>query len=173
MTWQKIDEKLIHDGWRKVVLKTFILPDGRKHDFEVFKEGQSVCVLALTKENNVILAKQFRVGPEKELMELPGGGVMVDKETKEQAIEREFLEETGYTGDFQYVASIPQDAYSTRLKHCFVATNCYKKGTQKTDDIEFIEIIEMSLLDLRKHLRSGQLTDVQVAYLGLDYLNLL
>ena len=144
-----------------------------KQDFEVFKEGQSVCVLALTKENNVILAKQFRVGPEKDLMELPGGGVMVDKETKEQAIEREFLEETGYVGNFQYVASIPQDAYSTRLKHCFVATNCYKKQEPQSDDMEFVEVIEMTMSDFRKHLRSGQLTDIQVAYLGLDFLNLL
>jgi len=173
MSWQKLDEKLIHDGWRKVVLKTFILPDGRKQGFEVFKEGQSVCVLAITKENNVILAKQFRVGPEKDLLELPGGGVSVGKETKEQAIEREFLEETGYAGDFQYVASIPQDAYSSRIKHCFVATNCHKKEQPKSDDTEFIEIVEMPMPDFREHLRSGQLTDVQVGYLGLDYLNLL
>ncbi len=173
MLWQKIDEKLIKDGWRKVTLKTFILPDGRKQDFEIFKEGESVCVLALTKENKVILTKQFRPGPEKEFLELPGGGVNVGKETKEQAIERELLEETGYVGNIKFVASGPNDAYSSRIRHCFVATDCYKKQEPKSDDTEFIVIVEMTIPDFRNHLRSGQLTDVQVGYLGLDYLNLL
>lgn len=173
MNWQKIDEKLIKDGWRKVILKKFILPNGKEQDFEIFEEGQSVCVVAITKENKVILAKQFRPGPEKEFLELPGGGMEVGKETKEQAIARELLEETGYVGDIQFVASGPNDAYSSRIKHCFVATDCYKKQESKSEDLEFIEIVEMTIPDFRKHLKTGQSTDLQAGYLCLDYLNLL
>lgn len=88
MEWKKVDEKLIKDGSRKVVSKTFVLPDGRIHEFEVRKEGVAVCVLPITHDNKVVLARQFRVGPGKFLLELPGG-LIEENETPEEAIERE------------------------------------------------------------------------------------
>ena len=173
MLWKKIDEKLIKDGWRKVISRTFILPNGKEQEFEIKKEIISVCVLALTKDNKVILAKQFRPGPEEILLELPGGAVD-QGEAPEQAIKRELLEETGYTGDFKFVAGpILDDAYSTATRYCFVATNCNKIQEAKIDELESIEVVEMPLEDFREHLRSGQLTDIEVGYLGLDFLKLL
>ncbi|MDD5031617.1 MAG: NUDIX hydrolase [Patescibacteria group bacterium] len=148
------------------------MPDNRIVDFDIKQEGPVVCVLALTKNNNIVLAKQFRPGPEKVLLELPGGGVDTG-ETPEKAARREFLEETGYTGDFQFVGASLGDAYSTLIRYNFVATNCYKKQEQNLEDNEFIEAVEMPLEEFRKHLRSGQLTDITTGYLGLDYLNLL
>ncbi|MCX6784355.1 MAG: NUDIX hydrolase [Candidatus Komeilibacteria bacterium] len=172
MEWQKTAEKLIVNGYRKIILKSFILPNGRSEDFEIFKEGQAVCVVAITSDNQVVLAKQFRPGPEKVLLELPGGAVDAG-ETPQQAIKREFLEETGYDGNFQFVQTILDDAYSTRIRHVFVATNCKKVAEQHLGDLEFIEIIEMPLAEFREHLRAGQLTDIEIGYLGLDFLKLL
>ena len=172
MIWQKVDEKLIRDGWRKVMSKTFILPNGHIQEFEIKKEGVAVCVLPITKENKVILTKQFRVGPEAELLELPGGG-MEKNETPEVAIKRELLEETGYSGDIRLVNQILDDAYSTRIRFVFVATKCEKIAEQNTDDLEFIETVELTIDEFRNHLRSGQLTDIEAGYLGLDYLGFL
>ena len=55
-------------------------------------------------------------------------------------------------------------------KYSYIATDCHKIQEQQLDDSEFIEVIEMSLLDFRKHLRSGELTDVECGYLCLEYL---
>lgn len=172
MEWKKIDEKLIKDGWIKVISKTFILPDGKTFEFEVKKEGAAVCVLAITKENKVVLAKQFRTGPEKVLLELPGGK-MEENETPEEAIERELLEETGYKGNVRLVNQILDDAHSTRTRYAFVATDCEKIGETNTDDTEFIEVVELSMDEFRDHLRGGQLSDIETGYLGLDFLKLL
>lgn len=128
--------------------------------------------MPITKENQVLLFKQFRPGPEKVLLELPGGAIEKN-ERPEQAAMRELLEETGYEGDFQCVGTSLQSAYSTLLRYNFVAQNCVKIDSQKLDKNEFGKIIEMDLNAFRKHLRSGQLTDIATGYLGLDFLDLL
>jgi len=171
-SWNKIDEKPFSAGFRKLVKKSFTLPDGRKVDFDIKKEGPAVCVLALTKQNSVILAKQFRPGPEEILMELPGGA-MEGNESPENAIKRELLEETGYTGDFKLVGESLDDAYSTMLRFNFVATNCVKVRSANPDENEFIEIVELTIPQFREHIRKGKLTDVETGYMGLDFLGLL
>lgn len=170
--WKKLKEEPFSAGWRKLVKKTFQMPDGKISDFDVKAENQAVCVLALTTDKQVILAKQFRPGPEQILLEMPGG--VIDKnETAETAIKRELLEETGYTGNFEFVGKSLDCAYSTLVRYNFVATDCHKIQDQKLETNEFIEIVTMSLADFRKHLQSGELTDVESGYLGLDYLKLL
>jgi len=39
--------------------------------------------------------------------------------------------------------------------------------------IEFTELVLVPLEEFKKILRSGQMTDVEVGFLGLDYLHLL
>jgi hypothetical protein len=54
-----------------------------------------------------------------------------------------------------------------------VATECEKVAEQKLDKTEFAEVVLMSLNEFRKLLRSGKMTDIEVGYLGLDFLGLL
>jgi ADP-ribose pyrophosphatase len=170
--WERISTKPLWQGRRPVDQWIFRMPNGDTADYEIKQESVSVCVLALTPDNHVILAKQFRPGPMKVLCELPGGGQEPD-ETPMDAIKRELLEETGYSGHFVSIGTSLSDAYSTRGRYNFVATDCKKVQEPKNDPNEPIEVIEMSLPEFRTHLRSGELTDIATAYLGLDYLRLL
>ena len=172
MQWKKIKEKPFKAGFRKLLKKTFQLPNGKIQDFDIKHEGPAVCILAITKDNNVILVEQFRPGMEKTLQEMPGGTVD-NNEKPIDAIKRELLEETGYTGDIEFVGTSYDCAYSTMLRYNFVAKNCYKTNDQNLDDTEFAKVIEIPLNDFRKHLQSGKLTDIESGYLGLDYLKLL
>lgn len=172
LNWKKIKEEPYRAGWRKMLKKTFILLNGHEFTYDTKDEGKMICGLSLTPENKVIITKVFRPGPEKVLMELPGGH-MEPNEKPLDAAKRELLEETGYTGNFELVGECVDDAYSNAIRYCFVAKNCKKVQEPEWEEDEECEIIEMDLKDFREHLRSGQLTDVEIGYLALDHLNLL
>lgn len=171
-TWRKLDERLIYNGFRKISKKLFIMPDGKLKDFEIITKADYVCILPLTSKNNVILAKQFRPGPEKIYEELPAGFIEAN-ENPIIAAKRELLEETGYSGSLEYVCSGINGAYADYLGHCFIAKNCIKIQDTKTDENEFIEVIEKPLREFKRQLKLGQLTNTDLAYRALDHLNLL
>lgn len=172
LSWEKVSERMVWDGYRKVLSRTFQLPNGARRDFEIDVSARVACVLALTEQGNVVMVRQYRPGPERVLLEMPGG--MVDAgESPEAAAARELLEETGYVGTVRLAGSCFSSAYSMRTKYACVAIGCRRVGEQSLGDEEFAEVVELPLAEFRNHLRSGQLTDVEVGYLGLDYLKLL
>ncbi len=171
MAWHKLDERPVYDGRRRVIGRRFRLPSGTERDFEIKAEEDTAVVLALTPGREVVLVREFRPGPEEELLELPGGGVN-DGEDPGNAAERELLEETGYRGTLAYVGTIGDCAYSTRERHVFVATDCMLVAEPTGEDAE-LEVVCVSLDRFREHLRGGRLTDVGPGYLALDRLGLL
>jgi ADP-ribose pyrophosphatase len=168
--WQKLGEETVYRRYRHVVQRRFQLRDGHEADYEVLVNPDTVAVLALTKQNEVVLARQFRPGPEQVLDELPGG-LVDDGEQPLGAARRELLEETGYAGDLRAAGSHWAGAYSTHERHAFAAIGCLRVADPAPG--EPVEVVLMSLPDFRRHLRSGELTDVGAAYLALDLLNLL
>lgn len=173
LKWEKIGEDThFKAGWRKMIHRKFKLLNGKEAEYDLKDEGMSVNILALTPENKVILVEVFRPGPEKVLKELPAGMINKD-ENPMDAAKRELLEETGYEGELELVAQTIDDGYSNCVRNCFVARNCKKTSEPEWEDDEICNIVEMDMVDFRKHLQSGQLTDIEVGYLCLDYLKLL
>ncbi|HRH32794.1 MAG TPA: NUDIX hydrolase [bacterium] len=170
--WKKIKDEPYKAGYRKMVKRTFEMPNGKLSDFDLISGGNVVCILSLTKENKVILAREFRPAQERLLLELPGGAVD-EGEEPEEAAKRELLEETGYIGEFQFIGTSLQSAYNILTRYNFVALNCEKIQEPTNFECEESEPYEMTLEEFRAHLQSGDLTDVTTGYLGLDYLKLL
>jgi ADP-ribose pyrophosphatase len=171
--WKKTAECQRRFGYRKMIMRRFILPDGREIDYDLLELGEIVCILALTASENVVIAKQFRPGPEQVLLDLPGG-MCEAGECPSAAAAREMVEETGYTTDqLIYLCSTQISAYSVGIRHHFVATNCRLTQAQCLDENEFIEAIEIPLGPFIDCLRRGLIVDVATAYLGLDHLGLI
>jgi ADP-ribose pyrophosphatase len=157
---------------RSVVEADFLLPSGAVETYSLRVDRPSVAVLALDEAGRVVLTRQFRPGPGRFLTELPGG-YLDDGESPAAAAARELAEETGYAGQVEVVGRCYGDSYSSALKHCAVARDCRRASAPRPEPTEFIEVSAVPLPDFRALLRSGEMTDVDLAYLGLDALGLL
>jgi len=171
--WKEIKRLQVFKKYSRSVDKVvFELPNGSQADFYIKVEGPASGIVGLTKDNLVILVKQYRPGPKQVLYELPGG--FTDPgEGQIDAAKREFLEETGYTGDFKLAGKCIDDAYSTMVRYCFIATNCKKVQEPEETETEKTKVTLLPLDEFRNLLRSGNMTDVEMGYLGLDHLGLL
>jgi ADP-ribose pyrophosphatase len=174
MDWKLISSTLEYSNFMQVENRVYELPTGVTKDFDIKIGKSSAAILAITKDKKVIISEQFRPGPEKVMQELPGGVINLDDgETSDAGAIRELEEETGYTGDMQFVAEFSTDAYSTGTCYVYVATNCMKTEKQNLDYGEDIKVRLMELPEFIKQVREGKLTNLAAALLGLDRLELL
>ncbi len=172
--WKRIEPTIVSKiGWCTIVSKNFILPNGKTHHYQISgREGrQAAGVVALTSDKKVIVAQQFRPGPEDFFDEIPGGRVE-EGEALEIAVRRELLEETGYeAGEIKYLGSTPQDAYGNATHHYFLATKCVPhKDGQNLDDTEFIEVKLISIDQLIDNAKRGRMTDPAAIMMAYDEL---
>lgn len=170
--WKRIEPTVTAKiGYRTVVTKLFQFDDGSVHDFQTFdKEGQQYAgVIALTPDNQVLVIEQFRAGPEKVFMEIPGGFVD-DGETPEQAASREFEEETGYkAGSLRYLGKVYKDAYNNATWHYFLARDCVATGKgQALEETEQAYVQLLSIEEFIANAKQARMADVEAVFLAYD-----
>lgn len=72
----------------------FRLPDGRERDYDLVQHVDAVTILPVDALGQVYMVRQYRIGAEQELLELPAG-VMDEGEEPEVSARRELREEIG------------------------------------------------------------------------------
>ncbi len=125
------------------------LPSGKPYKAYVFEFDSWANVVALTKNNEVVLVKQYRHGVQEVLLELPGG-VVDDGENPLEGAKRELMEETGYSaGSIIEVGRLyPNPAIQQNTLYCYLATDVELTGEQHLDEAEEIEVHLVPLDDL-------------------------
>jgi len=79
----------------KMRVDTVLTADGRRGTREIVERSDCVAVIAVDADDNILLEKQFRQAINKELLEIPAGGIDAGEEP-ETAVVREMREETGF-----------------------------------------------------------------------------
>lgn len=170
--WKKLKDSKVYDGYRSIIKRTFELPNGKTMEYDIVEGGNFASIAALTEDEEVLLVKQFRPGPERVLMSTPSGYIDANEAPKDAA-KRELLEETGYQAEDVFFKKRVTLPYGIGEQFCFVATGCIEIQGQRLDDTEFIEVITMPLPKFKEKLRNAQDTEfynLTAAYLLLDHI---
>ena len=173
MPWEQIGERILLDGFRRVLSRRYRMPSGEVADWEILDDGRTVAVVAVTEDWQVVMVRQFRPGPGHVLIELPGGYVEPD-EPIEVAAARELLEETGFeAASIELVSQSWLAATATNERYALVARGCRRVAQPTPDETEFLQVVELSMSAFLQHALSGQMTDVDIALRGLVRLGVL
>lgn len=156
-------------------LDTCELPNGKVFEPMVLEFRTWANVLAITKDKQAVLVKQYRHGVQGVLLELPGG-VVDDGEDPLDGAKRELMEETGFAaGNMIEVGRIyPNPAIQNNQLFCFLATDVEMTGEQHLDDTEEIEVQLVPLDELIEMAKSGKFLHalhVAVLFQALAHMN--
>ncbi len=152
------------------------LPNGRILEGFVLEYHDWVTVLALTRDRQAVLIRQYRHGLRKVIEELPGGAMDPEDASPLEAARRELLEETGYTSDrFVQIGKVsPNPANQTNLIYSFLALDAGKIGEQHLDATEEIEVLLKPFDELVRMAKTGELLQsmqVSAVFFALAYLD--
>ena len=166
-----LSSQLIFDGRAvKLRLDTVQTPGGRQTTREIVEHADCVAIVAVDDEDNVLLVKQFRKPVEKELLEIPAGGINPG-ERPEAAVRREMREETGYLprkvtrlGGFY---SAP--GYCSEYLYLYLATDLISSQLH-AEDTEEISLVRVPINQVLSLITLGGICDAKSIAGLLTYL---
>lgn len=173
--WKRIEPTVVSKvGYRTVISKTFVMPDGSVMSWDTLngERARTAATIALTPDNQVIIAYQYRPGVEDFVYEIPGGAVDNGEEPAAAAL-RELEEESGYTSPNPLVllGTSRKDAYTNSTAYFYMATGCMPTGTAKHQERgEFTETMLISVEELIDNARNNRMTDMEAVFFAYEQL---
>lgn len=143
MSWKVLfSEYLIKRPWLTARRDKVELPDGRViPEYYVLEYPDWVNVIAITKDGQFVMERQFRYAAGQTCYEIPCG-VAEEGETALEAIQRELQEETGYGGgEWKLLMKLsPNPTSMTNMTYCYLVTGVEKITDQHLDDTEDLSV---------------------------------
>ena len=135
------------------------LPDARVRAYDRVCMQDAVTILPIDSEGNVYFVRQYRVGSDSILLELPAGKIETG-ESAQSTAEREIREEIGMAADTIHPLGgfYMSPGYSTEYMHCFLATGL-KHAPLAPDADEFLNVEKIPLDRVKSMIASGDLPD--------------
>ena len=170
---ERIDRKSVYDGSIIEVFQDDIeLPDGKveKWDFVAHKKG-AAAVLAVLKNGNILMVRQYRPALDRYTLEIPAGARDDTDEPTEVCARRELTEETGYIPkSMKRILSLKTTvAFCNEPIDEYLADNLENKTTLSLDEAESIDVEEWQLSDLLERIFDGTIQDSKTVSAILAY----
>jgi len=175
MTYEMLGKETVYSGCVFSVDRVEVtLPDSRARKYDVINIQNAITILPLDSANNVLFVRQYRVGSNSMLLELPAGKIEAGEEAQATA-EREIREETGMAAaKIQPLGNFfVSPGYSSEYMYAFLATGLYPAPLDPDAD-EFLNIVKIPLKETLQMIRKGQLEDsksLATILLALPFLN--
>ena len=157
-----ISSKLVYDGHiMKVRVDTVETSSGRTTTRDIVEHADCIAIVAVDTDENVLMVRQFRKPVEKELLEIPAGGIDPGEDA-ETAVQRELREETGYLpqkverlGGFY---SAP--GYSSEYLYLYLAADLIPSPLH-AEDTESISLVRTPIVQIPGLIASGSICDAK------------
>lgn len=167
-------EYVVSNQWLKLRKDKVLLPNGALvDDYYVIEKRDVVLILALTKDNRIVLKEEYRYPINKITLELPGGTMHKGEEAPIEAAKRELLEETGYIGhewrEFGMLFDYPTK--DTNRIHLFIAKNIEIMPKRNLDISENIKCHLYSLNEVKELVINGRIDVSGSAAAILKFIN--
>lgn len=172
--WKVLKQAYVYENkWFHARADRCELPDGRIIEPYFVVEVPNFCnVFIVTKEEKIVLVKQYRYPVDQITYEL-AGGVIENNEDPLKAAIREMTEETGYVSDeVEYLfKAAANPALMNNTAYYFLAKNATKINTQNLDALEDIDVVSFSKAAFLQMLSDNQLQ--HAAQLGAVYASMI
>jgi ADP-ribose pyrophosphatase len=162
MTEEVLSRWTIYNGRiLRVRVDTVRTGDGRRTTREIVEHADCIAVIAVDADENILLVKQYRSAIEKELLEIPAGGIDEGEDAR-AAVIREMQEETGFRPQkvVRLSGFYSTPGFSNEYLHLYLATDLVP-GRLCAEDTEGIKLVRVPAAQVPHLINSGEIEDAK------------
>jgi ADP-ribose pyrophosphatase len=144
--------------WLNVRRDACAFPNGAVEDYYVIERKNTIGVVPVTADGQVVMNWQYRHGIQKTVLEIPVGFIDEGEEAL-AAAQRELIEETGYAGGewIHLVQLYPNPGLTTSSYDIFLALGVTQSETPQNDPREQIVNELFSFTELERQIGAGEM----------------
>lgn len=158
--YRKLGHKLVYKGHIVDFYEDKMeLANNNIVNWDYIQHNGAAAIVPYDNDNKIIMVRQYRIGADKPLLEIPAGGINKGEDAYTAAV-RELTEETGYKANevahLIDVHSAP--AYTSECVYIYYAKDLYK-AERNLDDDEIIDVEKYDIDELIEMIMKGYITD--------------
>ena len=171
MIEKKISGEVLYDGYIvKLERDKVLCPNNNEAYREIVRHSGGAAVLCVTKENKIVLVKQFRYAFNEIMYEIPAGKLEQGEMPQASAL-RELEEEAGYKAiSSEHLITIyPTVGYWSEKIYVYLVTD-YEITQTNLDENEFVEVVEVTIEEAVNMIQTGVIKDSKTICAIYQYL---